>query len=118
MGSIGNFKGISMTLTKRAAHVIQDRLRNRGSGKGIRVGVRSAGCMGFKYTLEYADSIDESDAVFEDRGVNLIVDAKSLQYLSGTQISYEQQEGLNEGFEFSNPHTKANCGCGESFIVN
>ena len=107
----------SMTLTKQAAHVILDRLRNRGSGEGIRVGVRSAGCMGFKYALEYADSIDESDAVFEDRGVNLIVDAKSLKYLSGTEISYEKQ-GLNEGFEFSNPHTKANCGCGESFLVN
>jgi len=94
-----------MTLTKQAAHVILDRLKHRGSGLGIRVGVRTAG------------SIDESDAVFEDRGVNLIVDAKSLRYLSGTEISYEKQ-GLNEGFEFSNPHTKANCGCGESFLVN
>jgi iron-sulfur cluster assembly protein len=111
-----NYRG-KMILTKQAAHVMLNRLQDRGMGKGIRVGVRSAGCMGFKYTLEYADSIDESDAVFENRGVNLIVDPKSLQYLSGTEISYERQ-GLNEGFEFSNPHTKANCGCGESFLVN
>ena len=106
-----------MTLTKQAAHVILDRLKHRGSGLGIRVGVRSAGCMGFKYALEYADSIDESDAVFEDRGVNLIVDAKSLRYLSGTEISYERQ-GLNEGFEFYNPNVKAACGCGESVTFN
>ena len=106
-----------MTLTKQAAHVMLDRLKNRGSGLGIRVGVRTAGCSGYEYALEYVDSLNSDDTVFKNRGVNLIVDSKSLLYLSGTELDYQRQ-GLNEGFEFYNPNVKAACGCGESFIVN
>ena len=107
----------SMTLTKQAAQVMLNRLEHRGSGLGIRVGVRTAGCSGYSYTLEYVDSVDTEDTVFENRGVNLIVDAKSLLYLSGTEVDYQRQ-GLNEGFEFYNPQVKAACGCGESVTFN
>ena len=86
-----------MTLTKQAAHVMLDRLQNRGSGLGIRVGVRTAGCSGYEYALEYVDSLNSDDTVFKNRGVNLIVDSKSLLYLSGTELDYQRQ-GLNEGF--------------------
>ena len=106
-----------MTLTKQAAHVMLDRLKNRGSGLGIRVGVRTAGCSGYEYALEYVDSLNSDDTVFKNRGVNLIVDSKSLLYLSGTELDYQRQ-GLNEGFEFYNPNVKAACGCGESVTYN
>ena len=106
-----------MTLTKQAAHVMLDRLQNRGSGLGIRVGVRTAGCSGYEYALEYVDSLNSDDTVFKNRGVNLIVDSKSLLYLSGTELDYQRQ-GLNEGFEFYNPNVKAACGCGESVTFN
>ena len=106
-----------MTLTKQAAHVMLDRLKNRGSGLGIRVGVRTAGCSGYEYALEYVDSLNSDDTVFKNRGVNLIVDSKSLLYLSGTELNYQRQ-GLNEGFEFYNPNVKAACGCGESVTFN
>jgi iron-sulfur cluster assembly protein len=106
-----------MTLTKQAAHVMLDRLKNRGSGLGIRVGVRTAGCSGYEYALEYVDSLNSDDTVFKNRGVNLIVDSKSLLYLSGTELDYQRQ-GLNEGFEFYNPNVKAACGCGESVTFN
>ena len=106
-----------MTLTKQAAHVMLDRLKDRGSGLGIRVGVRTAGCSGYEYALEYVDSLNSDDTVFKNRGVNLIVDSKSLLYLSGTELDYQRQ-GLNEGFEFYNPNVKAACGCGESVTFN
>ena len=106
-----------MKLTKQAAHVMLDRLQNRGSGLGIRVGVRTAGCSGYEYALEYVDSLNSDDTVFKNRGVNLIVDSKSLLYLSGTELDYQRQ-GLNEGFEFYNPNVKAACGCGESVTFN
>tara|TARA_R110002073_G_scaffold122736_3_gene265849 strand:+ start:323 stop:643 length:321 start_codon:yes stop_codon:yes gene_type:complete len=106
-----------MTLTSKAAQIVLDRLHNRGSGVGIRVGVRTAGCSGYAYTLEYVDSVATDDVVFENKGVNLIVDSKSLVYLSGTEMDYQKQ-GLNEGFEFYNPQVKAACGCGESVTFN
>ncbi|SVA32583.1 uncharacterized protein METZ01_LOCUS85437 [marine metagenome] len=106
-----------MKLTKQAAHVMLDRLKHRGSGLGIRVGVRTAGCSGYEYALEYVDSLNSDDTVFKNRGVNLIVDSKSLLYLSGTELDYQRQ-GLNEGFEFYNPNVKAACGCGESVTFN
>ena len=105
-----------MKLTKQAAHVMLDRLKHRGAGLGIRVGVRTAGCSGYEYALEYVDSLNSDDTVFKNRGVNLIVDSKSLLYLSGTELDYQRQ-GLNEGFEFSNPQEKGKCGCGESFRI-
>jgi len=108
---------INMTLTQKAAHVMQQHLSRRGSGEGIRVGVRTAGCSGYSYALEYVDSVNPDDTVFKNRGVNIIVDAKSLPYLSGTEVDYVKQE-LNEGFEFYNPQVKAACGCGESVTFN
>ena len=106
-----------MTLTNKAAQVMLNRLEHRGSGIGIRVGVRTAGCSGYEYTMEYVDSLGSDDTMFKDRGVNIIVDAKSLVYLSGTELDYQRQ-GLNEGFEFYNPHVKQACGCGESVTFN
>jgi iron-sulfur cluster assembly protein len=108
---------IDMTLTQKAAHVMKQHLANRGSGEGIRVGVRTAGCSGYAYALEYVDAVNSDDTVFKNRGVNIIVDAKSLPYLSGTEVDYVKQE-LNEGFEFYNPQVKAACGCGESVTFN
>ena len=106
-----------MTLTSKASQVMIDHLEHRGSGLGIRVGVRTAGCSGYEYTMEYVDSLNSDDTIFKDRGVNIIVDSKSLQYLSGTELDY-QRKGLNEGFEFYNPQVKAACGCGESVTFN
>ena len=108
---------INMTLTQKAAHVMQQHLSRRGSGEGIRVGVRTAGCSGYSYALEYVDAVNSDDTIFKNRGVNIIVDAKSLPYLSGTEVDYVKQE-LNEGFEFYNPQVKAACGCGESVTFN
>ena len=106
-----------MTLTSNASRVILDRLKHRGSGLGIRVGVKTAGCSGYEYTMEYVDSLNSDDTIFKDRGVNIIVDDKSLRYLSGTELDYKRK-GLNEGFEFYNPQVKAACGCGESVTFN
>ena len=106
-----------MTLTGNASRVIIDRLKHRGSGIGIRVGVKTAGCSGYEYTMEYVDSLNSDDTIFKDRGVNIIVDDKSLRYLSGTELDYKRK-GLNEGFEFYNPQVKAACGCGESVTFN
>ena len=106
-----------MTLTNKAAQIMLNKLRHRGSGLGIRVGVRTAGCSGYEYTMEYVDSLGSDDTMFKDRGVNIIVDAKSLVYLSGTELDYQRQ-GLNEGFEFYNPQVKAACGRGESVTFN
>jgi iron-sulfur cluster assembly protein len=106
--------GISMT-SAAAAHVAKF-LANRGKGVGIRLGVRTSGCSGMAYVLEFADELEPDDQVFEDHGVKVIVDAKSLLYLDGTELDYTK-EGLNEGFKFRNPNVKDACGCGESFSV-
>ncbi len=82
----------------------------------MRLGVKTSGCSGLAYVLEFVDVLDEDDQVFEDRGVKVIVDEKSLVYLDGTQLDYGK-EGLNEGFRFNNPNVKDECGCGESFHV-
>ena len=95
---------------------MQSFLANRGSGVGIRLAVKTSGCSGMAYILEFADDIGEGDEVFEDHGVKVIVDAKSLIYLDGTELDYTK-EGLNEGFKFNNPNVKGECGCGESFTV-
>ena len=88
----------------------------RGKGEGLRLGVRTSGCSGMAYVLEFADKIDAEDQVFEDHGVKVIVDSKSLIYLDGTELDFVK-EGLNEGFQFNNPNVKDACGCGESFNV-
>ena len=107
---------MSITLTEAAATRVQAFLDNRGSGVGLRLGVKTTGCSGMAYVIEFADEIDEADKVFSDKGVNVLVDPKSLIYLDGTELDYTK-EGLNEGFKFNNPNVKDSCGCGESFTV-
>ena len=107
---------MSITLTEAAANQVKKFIDNRGSGVGIRLGVRTSGCSGMAYVLEFADTQDEGDKVFEEHGVKVLVDAKSLLYLDGTELDYTR-EGLNEGFKFNNPNVKDACGCGESFNV-
>jgi iron-sulfur cluster assembly protein len=106
--------GISMT--QAAADHVAKFLAGRGKGVGIRLGVRTSGCSGMAYVLEFADALEPEDLVFEDHGVKVIVDPKSLLYLDGTELDYTR-EGLNEGFKFHNPNVKDACGCGESFNV-
>ncbi|MCK5640266.1 MAG: iron-sulfur cluster assembly protein IscA [Gammaproteobacteria bacterium] len=107
---------MGITLTETAADRVTKFLANRGTGAGLRLAVKTTGCSGMAYVLEFADGIDTDDNVFEDRGVKIIVDAKSLVYLDGTELDYAK-EGLNEGFKFNNPNVKDSCGCGESFNV-
>lgn len=91
-------------------------MQSRGNGLGVRLGVKTSGCSGLAYVLEFVDELDEEDEVFEDHGVKVIIDKKSLVYLDGTELDYGK-EGLNEGFKFNNPNVKDECGCGESFKV-
>ncbi|BAF61648.1 iron-sulfur cluster assembly protein IscA [Candidatus Vesicomyidisocius calyptogenae] len=107
---------MAVTLTEHAVERIVEFLTNRGSGIGIRLRVQTTGCSGLGYNMEFVDYTFDDDTVFEDNGVKIIVDAKSLIYLDGTQVDYVKK-GLNEGFEFNNPNAKAECGCGESFTV-
>jgi iron-sulfur cluster assembly protein len=107
---------MSVTLTEKAARRVRESISKRGSGIGLRLGVRTAGCSGLAYTMEFADSRQASDCAFESQGVTLLVDPKSLPYLTGTELDFVR-EGLNEGFKFHNPNNKAQCGCGESFTV-
>ncbi len=105
-----------ITLTESAAKHVRAYLEKRGKGIGLRVGVRTSGCSGMAYKLEFADAPNPEDVAFESRGVKVLVDPKSLQYLDGTELDYAR-EGLNEGFKFRNPNVKDQCGCGESFNV-
>ena len=107
---------MAVTLTAQAADHIGKYLQKRGSGIGLRLGVRTTGCSGMAYKLEYVDSADADDKVFESFGVKVYVDPKSMSYLDGTELDYAR-EGLNEGFKFRNPNEKATCGCGESCTV-
>lgn len=107
---------MAITLTESAAQRVNAFLTNRGKGVGLRLGVKTSGCSGMAYVLEFADQIDSEDSVFEDKQVKIIVDAKSLVYLDGTELDFVK-EGLNEGFKFNNPNMTNECGCGESFNV-
>ena len=107
---------MSVTLTPAAARHVARFIANRGQGAGVRLGVRNAGCSGMAYKLEYADQQAPGDVVFEEHGVKLFVDPKSLPFLDGTELDYVR-DGLNETFKFNNPQEKARCGCGESFRV-
>jgi iron-sulfur cluster assembly protein len=107
---------MALTLTPGAAERVRSFLAKRGKGEGLRLGVRTSGCSGMAYVIEYADSIGPEDVVYESNGVKVIVDSKSLTYLDGTELDYTR-EGLNEGFKFNNPNVKDSCGCGESFNV-
>jgi iron-sulfur cluster assembly protein len=107
---------MSITVTDKASEKIREHLKNRGKGLGVRVGVKTTGCSGYAYVLEFADESSEYDTVFEHNGATIVIDAKSLPMLAGIQIDFVRN-GLNEGFEFSNPNSKGECGCGESFTV-
>lgn len=107
---------MGITLTEPAASRVRTFLENRGKGLGVRLGVRTSGCSGMAYILEFVDDMDDDDLMFEDQGVKVIIDKKSLTYLDGTELDYGK-EGLNEGFKFNNPNVKSECGCGESFNV-
>jgi iron-sulfur cluster assembly protein len=105
-----------ITITSQAATKVQRQLERRGKGLGLRVGVKTTGCSGLAYVLEYVDSALPEDHEFESLGVKLFVDPKSLAYLSGLEIDWVRN-GLNEGFAFTNPNVRDECGCGESFRV-
>ncbi|MEN7531214.1 MULTISPECIES: iron-sulfur cluster assembly protein IscA [unclassified Cupriavidus] len=105
-----------ITMTEKAAKHVARYLERRGKGVGLRVGVKTTGCSGLAYKLEYVDEVLPEDQVFETRGLKVIVDPKSLPYIDGTELDFAR-EGLNEGFRFNNPNVKDECGCGESFRV-
>ncbi len=107
---------MGITLTQAAADRMSTFLANRGKGLGVRLGVKTSGCSGMAYVMEFVDDLNDDDEVFEERGVKVIIDPKSLLYLDGTEVDYGK-EGLNEGFKFNNPNAKNECGCGESFTV-
>ena len=107
---------MSITLTERAAQHVQNYLAKRGKGIGLRFGVRTTGCSGMAYKLEFADAVNPDDVEFSSHGVKVLVDPKSLAYIDGTELDYAR-EGLNEGFKFRNPNVKDECGCGESFNI-
>lgn len=107
---------MAITMTPAAESHVVRHLEHRNKGIGIRLGVRTTGCSGLSYVLEFVDEKSEEDVVFNCGDVQLIIDPKSLVYLDGTQLDYVK-EGLNEGFEFKNPNVKDECGCGESFHI-
>ncbi|MFK7860202.1 MAG: iron-sulfur cluster assembly protein IscA [Granulosicoccus sp.] len=107
---------MGVTFTDSAARHIKGFLDKRGKGIGLRLAVRTTGCSGLAYVLEFADEVAANDEVFEDNDVTVVIDKKSLVYLEGTELDYTK-EGLNEGFKFKNPNVKDECGCGESFTI-
>ncbi len=107
---------MAVVLTEKAAAHVSQFIAKRGKGVGIRLGVKTTGCSGLAYKLEFVDQTLPEDLLFESHGVKVIVDPKSLPYIDGTELDYAR-EGLNEGFKFNNPNVKSECGCGESFKV-
>jgi len=107
---------MTISLTESAANRVRTHLAERGAGVGLRLGVKKTGCSGFAYVVNYADEIHPGDAVFEERGIKIVVDSASLPLIDGTLVDFVKQ-GLNEAFKFQNPKAKVECGCGESFSV-
>ena len=107
---------MAVTLTDRAADHVRRYIEKRGKGVGVRLGVKTTGCSGLAYKLEFADDVLPEDQEFESHGVRVLIDPKSLAYLDGTELDFVR-EGLNEGFKFNNPNEKDRCVCGESFNV-
>ena len=107
----------ALSLTDAAAKQVQHLLDKRGKpSAGIRVGVRSAGCSGLAYSLEYADEIEKFDEVVVDKGVTVLIDPKAVMFLIGSEMDFVEEK-LKSGFTFNNPNEKGKCGCGESFHV-
>ena len=107
---------MAITLTDAAARHVGRYLTRRGKGIGVRLGVKTTGCSGLAYKLEYVDGVEAEDIVFESHGVKVLIDPKSLAYIDGTELDFVR-EGLNEGFKFHNPNERDRCGCGESFRI-
>lgn len=107
---------MAVTMSEAAAKHVANFITKRGKGIGLRLGVRTSGCSGMAYKLEFVDEIAQTDEVFETHGLKIVVDPKSLPYIDGTELDFVR-EGLNEGFKFNNPNVKGECGCGESFNV-
>jgi iron-sulfur cluster assembly protein len=107
---------MAIQLTESAAKQIQAQLAKRGRGLGLRVGVKKVGCSGFAYTYDYADDVGAADHTFESHGTKVVVDEKSLDFLSGSTLDFVK-DGLKQAFKFENPNVDAMCGCGESFSV-
>lgn len=107
---------MAITMSESAVQQVKKSLSKRGKGLGIRISVKTSGCSGLSYVMEFVDTKDATDNEFNCGGVSLFVDPKSLVYLEGTELNYTR-EGLNEGFRFNNPNVKDECGCGESFTV-
>ena len=105
-----------ITVTNIASKKIRDNLARRGRGMGIRLGVRTTGCSGLAYVLEYVDELIEGDEPIQEDNFVVVVNQKHLPYLQGLTVDYVRN-GLNEGFEFKNPNERDRCGCGESFRV-
>jgi len=107
---------MAILLTDAAAERVRNYLDKRGAGVGLRLGVTPTGCSGYSYVINYADSIEDRDVVFEEKGVTVIVDPEALKLIDGTEVDFVKN-GLNEAFSFRNPNIKGECGCGESFNV-
>ncbi len=107
---------MAISLTQSAADRVRIYLDARGKGVGLRVGIKKTGCSGYAYVVNYADDVNESDIVFEDHGVKVVVDKEALELIDGTEVDFVKQ-GLNEAFRFRNPNVTGECGCGESFSV-
>jgi iron-sulfur cluster assembly protein len=107
---------MAISLTNSAAKRVRTHLEKRGSGVGLRLGVTETGCSGYSYVINYADEIDDSDVVFEDKGITVVVQPDALALIDGTEVDFVKN-GLNEAFSFRNPNISGECGCGESFNV-
>ena len=107
---------MAISLTNSAAERVQSYLEARGEGVGLRLGVTKTGCSGYSYVINYADDVDETDVVFEDKGVKVVVDPEALALIDGTEVDFVKN-GLNEAFSFKNPNVTGACGCGESFNI-
>ncbi len=107
---------MAITVSEAAARHVNRYLTKRGKGLGVRLGVKTTGCSGLAYKLEYVDEAEPEDVIFEAHGVKVLVDPKSLAYIDGTELDFVR-EGLNEGFRFNNPNERDRCGCGESCRV-
>ena len=107
---------MAISLTAAAAERVSSYLEKRGHGVGLRLGVKSTGCSGYSYVINYADAVEGEDVVFEDRGVTIVVAPEALKLIDGTEVDFVKN-GLNEAFSFRNPNVTGECGCGESFNI-